>query len=268
LLEGYAAHERCEGGRGQLLIPWPNRIDRGRYRFAGIEQQLALTEPQRNCAIHGLLRWTSWHAADHRDAEVHMTTRLHPQRGWPHVFDVAAHYVLDPEEGLEVTVTATNTGTTAAPYGNGAHPYLTFGAPSIDAYQLQLPAAVRIVTDEHGIPVGREAVDGTVYDFRELRELAGVQLDDTFTALARDADERVWVRLASPSGDRLSLWAGPGYPYLQVFTGDHLDPPEKRRTGVAVEPMTCPPDAFRSGESLLVLDPGQSVSTAWGIVAA
>jgi aldose 1-epimerase len=268
LLDGYAAHEACEGGRGQLLIPWPNRIDEGRYRFADVEQQLALTEPERSCAIHGLLRWSSWRAAEHGDAEVRMTTRLYPQPGWPHVLDVAAHYALDADDGLVVTLTATNAGPTAAPYGNGAHPYLTLGAASIDAYEVQLPAAVRIVADERGIPVGREAVDGTVYDFQRLRELAGVQLDDAFTALERDADERAWVRLVGPSGERLSLWTGPDYAYLQVFTGDSLDRPEKRRTGLAVEPMTCPPDAFRSGECLLVLDPEQSVSTAWGIVAA
>jgi aldose 1-epimerase len=182
------------------------------------------------------------------------------------VLDVAAHYALDAEHGFTVTLTATNEGPTPAPYGNGAHPYLTLGAASVDEYELQLPAAVRVVTDERGIPAGREAVDGTVYDFRRPRALAGARLDDAFTALVRDADERAWVRLTDSSGGRLSLWAGPDYPYLQVFTGDTLDP-SKRRTGLAVEPMTCPPDAFRSGESLVVLAPGESVSTAWGIVA-
>ena len=50
----------------------------------------------------------------------------------------------------------------------------------------------------------------------------------------------------------------------RVFTGDTLEP-ERRRRGLAVEPMTCPPNAFRTGEGLIVLEPGGSFTGAWGI---
>ena len=41
------------------------------------------------------------------------------------------------------------------------------------------------------------------------------------------------------------------------------------RKSLAVEPMTCPPDAFNSGVDLVVLQPGQSHSLALtiGVVA-
>ena len=51
---------------------------------------------------------------------------------------------------------------------------------------------------------------------------------------------------------------------MQLFTGDPL--PDVARRSLAVEPMTCPPNAFRTGEDLIRLEPGASVTSAWGIV--
>ena len=66
----------------------------------------------------------------------------------------------------------------------------------------------------------------------------------------------------------MTLWAeAAAFPYLMVFSGDTLAP-DRRRRGLAVEPMTCPPNAFRSGDGLIVLDPGQSWSGSWGITPA
>ena len=57
---------------------------------------------------------------------------------------------------------------------------------------------------------------------------------------------------------------GGKYRYAQVFTGDTLAA-ERRRCGLAIEPMTCPPDAFRSGVDLIVLRPGEAITLEWGI---
>ena len=70
----------------------------------------------------------------------------------------------------------------------------------------------------------------------------------------------------SENSDRVDLWAGQGYGWLQVFTGDPLAP-DRRRKAVAVEPMTCPPNAFVTGDDLLVLQPGDTVTHTWGIQA-
>jgi aldose 1-epimerase len=40
---------------------------------------------------------------------------------------------------------------------------------------------------------------------------------------------------------------------------------ERRRKAVAVEPMTCPPDAFRTGVALIELDPGATWQGRWGL---
>jgi aldose 1-epimerase len=108
-----------------------------------------------------------------------------------------------------------------------------------------------------------EDVAGTRFDFRESRPIAAARIDHAFTGLTRDASGRAWARLGN-GGTQVALWAGPGYQWLQVFTGDTLDPVHRRR-GLAVEPMTCPPNAFASGVDLLMLEPGDSVTHTWGI---
>ena len=70
-------------------------------------------------------------------------------------------------------------------------------------------------------------------------------------------------RIGDGNGRVVTLWVDEGYPYLMLFTGDPL--PDVDRRALAVEPMTCPPNAFRTGESLIRLAPGQSTASTWGI---
>jgi aldose 1-epimerase len=108
-------------------------------------------------------------------------------------------------------------------------------------------------------------VAGTGFDLRTARKLAGVQLDHAFTGLRREADGLAWVRL-SGGGRTTAMWMDAANAWLQVFTSDPLEE-ERRRAAVAVEPMTCPPNAFVSGEDLIVLQPKESVTVRWGIRA-
>jgi aldose 1-epimerase len=119
--------------------------------------------------------------------------------------------------------------------------------------------------DERGLPVGRESVEGTEHDFRRPREIGATTLDRAFTDLKRGEYGRARVELRDPrSRAGLTLWVDEGYRYLQLFTGDPL--PDVRRRSLAVEPMTCPANAFRSGEDLIRLEPGDEFRAAWGIV--
>jgi aldose 1-epimerase len=267
VIAGYQPDELPPGGAGQLLAPWPNRIDGGRYAFGGEEFQLALTEPANDNAIHGLTRWLAWTPVRHDGATVLLRAAPHGQQGYPFCLQIDAEYRLDPDSGLHVAITATNRGSRPAPYGTGSHPYLTAGTPLVDDCQLTLPAASWLPLDNRGIPSGPPApVDGTPYDFRQPRAIGATRLDHALTGLERDRDGLAWAHLAADGGTRVGLWAGQGYRWLQVFTGDPLDP-GRRRTAVAIEPMTCPPNAFVTADDLLVLQPGQAVSHTWGIHA-
>ncbi|MFI8287876.1 gluconokinase, GntK/IdnK-type [Streptomyces sp. NPDC085614] len=266
LLDGFSAGSTITGGRGQLLVPWPNRVGGGRYDFGGRSLQLPLTEVENGNAIHGLLRWTLWKLLARTDDSVLLGTTLCPQPGYPFLLDVRVEYRLAPD-GLRTAVQATNTGTEPAPYGVGQHPYLTVGTDLVDSAVLTVPARYLLRTDDRGLPVGREPVDGTPYDFRAARPIGDLRLDTAFTGLDRVPDGRAVVRLAHPSGLRgVDLWLGEGTRYVQVYTGDTLAEAERRRRrGVAVEAMSCPPDAFRSGTDLTVLQPGATHVLRWGL---
>ncbi len=260
VLDGYDAGAMASGGRGQALLPWPNRLRDGRYTFDGQSFQLPLSEPPTVTAIHGLVRWANWTVGERGPAHVRMEYVLHPQTGYPFVLALALEYVLD-DAGLTVTVLATNRGQRACPFGAGAHPYLRAGTPTIDACRLQIPAARRLLTDERSLPTGAQ----DAVEFREERPLAAARLDTCFFDLARDADGRARTVLSDPdSGRAVTLWQDESFPYLMVFTGDTLPEPQRRR-GLAVEPMTCAPDAFNSGDGLVVLAPGETFTGNWGI---
>jgi len=269
VIAGYEPDELPAAGAGELLAPWPNRIDGGRYFFGGAEHQLALTEPARSNAIHGLTRWTPWTAVGHDASAVLLRSAPLGQQGYPFCLEIEAEYRLDPGTGLHVAITARNRGSYAAPYGTGSHPYLTVRTPSVDGCELTLPADYWLPLDDRGIPSAPpEPVDGTEYDFRQPRAIGATRLDHALTGLSRDGDGRAWAYLAAENGARrrVGLWADEGYRWLQVFTGDPLGP-DRRRKAVAIEPMTCPPNAFVTADDLLVLEPGEEVTHTWGIQA-
>jgi aldose 1-epimerase len=263
LLNGFRPGERPASGRGQVLVPWPNRIEDGSYKFDGKRMQLPLTEAENGNAIHGLVRGATWNLVDHEADRVVLDYTLEPQPGYPFALGLNIEYALSPT-GLTVTTTAWNLSSETCPYGAGQHPYLTLGTPTIDTLRLQVPARVVAFSDERGLPVRSAPVDGTEYDFRAGREIGGTVLDNAFAELERDGDGRARVLLDDVAGGAgLTLWVDESYRYLMLYTGDSH--PDVARRGLAVEPMTCPPNAFRTGESVIRLEPGESVASSWGL---
>ena len=267
ILQGFPADGMPEASRGQVLIPFPNRVDRGRYAFHGRSLELPLDEPDRTNAMHGLVRWLNWAPLSSTPSRLVMGLVLHARDGYPFVLSLRVAYTLTPS-GLRVRQSARNLGAVPAPYGAGFHPYLTVGTPRIDECLLRLPARTSFLVNARMIPTGRAGVAGTPLDFREPRAIGGTVMDTGFTDLERDADGLARVELAAPSGrPRLSVLLDSGYPFLQVFTGDGL-PNEVRRRAIAIEPYTCAANAFNNGLGLRVLAPGECFSSVWEIAAA
>jgi aldose 1-epimerase len=221
VLLGYGETEMCRSGRGQVLIPWPNRIAAGRYTWDGEELQLPVNEAATGSAIHGLVRWSSWRAVEREGERVALEHVLRPQPGYPFALRLRVEYRLE-ERGLVVETSAENVGARDCPFGAGHHPYLAAPTGLVDDLVLD------------GEPVGARRLDETQ---------------------RRPGGWRIEV------GDA-AVWADEAWPYVQVFTGDL---PDVGRRGLAVEPMTCPPQAFRTGEDVLRLRPGDVFRGAWGV---
>jgi len=264
VIDGFGSGEWSGGGRGQVLAPWPNRLGDGRYSFDGVDAQAPLNELPGNNAIHGLVRWLPWRMVGRAQNQVTMAVELRPSPAYPFALRLTVEYRLG-RDGLTVVADAENFGPTDLPFGLGFHPYLTVGTPTVDQIRLVVPAGHRLLTDDRGLPVGRAPVAGTEFDFNAGRLIGVTRLDTAFTDLSRDADGMARIQLDHLDGlAGATLWIDERFPYVMVYTGDTLDA-DQRRTSVAVEPMSCPPDAFRSGIDLITLRPSGRWTGSWGI---
>jgi aldose 1-epimerase len=253
LLASFGSGTRDGAFAGKPLMPWPNRLRDGRYAFEGVEHRVELTEPQTSTALHGLTLSSRWRASRTSAHGITLTHRLRGREGYPFALDLAVGYELDPG-GVVVTLRATNAGPGRAPFGAGLHPYLRLDGD----VTLQIPARTSVPVDDRKLPTGPPtAVNGSDLDFRHARSLDDQRLDTCFGDLERGAAGVASVTLVGAR--RLVVWMDDAFHFVQVFTANGA---------IAVEPMTCAPDAFNTGDGLLVLEPGASFTGRCGLTAS
>ncbi len=264
ILDGFGTDEIAPACAGQVLAPWPNRIRDGHYTFEGKTYQLALTEPARHNAMHGLANWSRWRLAEQSAGSVTLEYDLPAQEGYPWSLLLRTRWSVGAD-GLRCDQEATNTGTENAPWGYSVHPYLQLTGVPVDDILLRVPGRTRVLADSRLLPIGAVKVAGTEFDFTEPRRIGDAVLDTTFGDVDPDPDGGSTVTIAAPDGSaKVEVWGDENFKWWQIFTGDTLSG-ERFRRSVAIEPMTCPPDAFRSGRDLIVLEPGRTWSASWGI---
>lgn len=252
----FGADEAPSGSAGRQLLPWPNRIRDGRYTFDGTQYQLPISEVPRNVALHGLDESAAWELIHQSDTSVVQRHTFHPQAGWPGTLTVTLDHTMT-DGGLVVVAHVDNNGATNAPYGYGVHPYFAFD--DVNEVVLELPFASELQVDpERLLPLEVTEVGGAK-DFRSARKLGNVELDTAFTG-PTTAD---WVARMVGSGHTVEVWGTASVPWVQLYT-------RPERDALAVEPMTCGPNAFNEGpthDGLVVLAPGDSHVATWGIRA-
>jgi aldose 1-epimerase len=263
VVQDYGADALPSGASGIVLVPWPNRIRDGRWTLDGKAQQLDVTEPSKGNASHGLLRNTGYRVTERSDSSVSLAATVFPQHGYPFHLATSVRYALTAE-GIEVTHDLRNVGEGSAPFGVGCHPYLRVGDAPMRDLVVTVSGTRMLETDERSLPVRELPVDGTPEDLRSGAALRGLDLDRAYTGLATE-EGRVRHRLAAPSGTAVELHADPVFGWVQVFTTEVYDTDDGRIGAVAIEPMTCPADAFNSGTDLLHLAPGERWTAGWGI---
>jgi aldose 1-epimerase len=251
------------GCQGEILAPWPNRVVDGRWIWGSTERQLSITEPERGHALHGLVRTLRWSPVEAAPSRIALETVLLAHPGWPFPLHLTVSYELG-SGGLSSRLTATNIGRETSPYGAAVHPYFAGAGCSVDETVVEIPAATWLATDDRLAPLDRRPTAGTPYAFDAGSPIGARVVDNAFTDLERLPDGRVEARLRFADGSGTVVWGDTSVRWWQLFTGDALPSPW-RRTAVAVEPMTCGPDALNTREDLVLLDPGQSHTLGWGI---
>lgn len=229
---------------GKVLLPWPNRIANGRYQHEGVTLTPAINDRVGNTAIHGLLAWQNWLVVEQSNTQVTLSAFLPPTYGYPFMLSAEVTYRLDENTGLSARISGKNIGDTPAPYGAGVHPYLTCNQLSVDDCELLMP-----VSQLFDVATCRRYEEATL-DFHPSRAIGTTCIDHSFNV---PPHKGFWeVRLTHPQTS-MSVWLRANSPWLQIYTGEKL-----LRRGLAVEPMSCPPDAFNSGVDLVWLKPGDT----------
>jgi aldose 1-epimerase len=253
-------------GAGAVLVPWPNRVGGARFTYANRTHDLEITEPGRGNAIHGLVRHETWTLTEHSRSLVSLEMTVEHRPGWPFPFRTSISYELGLR-GLNVTHGVHNLGDTVMPFGVGAHPYLRPGALNLEDCDLKLAATTMLPLDPMRMVPTAEPVDirGTDLDFRRGQPLCGMpDLDHAFGGCKPRGDGLVRHAIVHPKGG-VEVWADRDFRWVQVYT-PHDFPGASGGFAVAIEPMTCPPDALNSGIDLIHLDPGKSWTGRWGIM--
>jgi len=264
MVDSYGTDEMSPGGCGQVLVPWPNRIRDGHYTFREQAYQLPITEISTHTAIHGLVRWVRFSPTEVAPDAVTLSCDIAAQPGYPWTLRFSTRWSVS-DQGLRAEHEVTNLSPTPAPFGLGVHPYLYLPGVAVDDTVLRLPTHQRLLVDGRLLPMGAAKVAGGPFDFTEPRRLGGIQLDTAYTEVTLDGENFSSATIASPDGRRSrTIWADPQFGWWQVYTGDTLHGDRLRRS-VAIEPMTCPPDAFRSGRDVVTLEPGETWRGTWGI---
>lgn len=254
LLASFPNGTRDAAFAGKPLLPWPNRLRDGHYTFEGSEHQVAITEPETHSALHGLTLTSQWRASQTSTHAITLTHQLRDRQGYPFALDLAVGYELEAG-GIVVTLQATNAGAGRAPVGAGLHPYLRVGGD----VTLQVAARTLVPVDDRLLPTGPPApVSATDLDFRAARRLGEQRLDTCFGDLERGSEGMASVTLTH-GARRIVVWMDDAFHFVQVYTADGA---------IAVEPMTCAPDAFNTGDGLLVLEPGASFTGRCGLSAS
>lgn len=248
--------ELPKGYLGKALVPWPNRIVEGTYVYRGETFNVPVNEPETGAALHGLACWADWNVLTQEADRVVFETFIAPQYGYPFALVCRVSYTVAADSGLRVEISAKNVGSTTAPYGSSSHPYLTCNLASNTGYELTVPAAEVLTVDENLSPVEQVSVAVADLDYRTPKVLGNTEIDHAFTQL----NKGIWHVDLTDKAQGMTVRLSSDLPWLQIYSGTNID-----RLGVAVEPMTCPPDAFNTGRDLIELAPGEETSMNFSI---
>lgn len=246
------------GYRGVPLFPFPNRLEDGTYEFAGRSYQFPVNEKSTNTNLHGFMNQLALSAQIHKHQQnggaIH--SRYHyngelPYYPFPATINI--DYILKNPAEFQLEYTVNNVGSATMPLGIGWHPYFRLD-DNLSDVEMRLPTVQRVLVNDRMLPTG-ELVDFD--DFAEYARIGATTFDDCFFAQGETEEHTVslWSEKASCG---LEIWQEKALEYIQIYI-----PPDRK--SIAIEPMSCSVNAFRSGDGLIQLAPGASVKRTFGV---
>jgi len=128
------------------LVPFSNRIRRGRFVFRGHAIQLPRNHPPVPHALHGHGFQREWSVSDCADGRLALTYE-HAADAWPFPYRARQDFLL-AEEQLSITLSVENRGHETMPVGFGLHPYF----PRTAGCRLKAQVGAMWATDAEVMP--------------------------------------------------------------------------------------------------------------------
>jgi aldose 1-epimerase len=268
IIYGYRSSKEKDGSMGDILSPFPGRVEKAQYKYGDKKYYLTGTRLKDTNAIHGFVKDRVWSfkVGKNRIIGEYLLNGQEEAIGYPFKLLYQVSYQLG-KDGLEVKTKVKNIGEKTAPFGIGFHPYFTLNCPVDDIY-CQFEAEKVVEFDKNLKPTGKLIdIKKTDYDFSEGKNIDSLVIDNCFTKLARDEKGIFKIRLKNRNKNRLiTIWQDQSFGYLQLYSADTKDKPLKR-AALAVEPQTCTGYAFNvSKMGLIELKPGQEFFGSWGVL--
>jgi len=260
IIEGLSDDEITTGNirfKSTKLIPFPNRIENGRYTFRGKFYQLPINYERH--AVHGLITDKTLEVAgtetDKNQASIKLKYSYNGNiPGYPFKYESIITYSLLKERGFVCDTKITNMDSLPLPIGDGWHPYFRTKG-KVDKLQIKIPSKFRVEVNEL-IPTGKLIPE----EYPDAITIGNKKYDAGF--VLEEKKGRISTEVYDPELDiKIVVWQETGkwkYNYLQVFI------PEDRNS-IAIEPMSCAANAFNNKMGLIVLEPGQSFAASYGV---
>ncbi len=231
--------------KSSILFPFPNRVQDGIYVFKQEAYQLEINEKSLHNAIHGLVFDKAFQVeqSEVKNNQANLTLSYSSDGilpGFPFAFKFSVHYIFNATGDVTVGFTVENTGEKSFPFGFGWHPY--FVSENQEKSNLSFKGKERFINSERNIPI----------------EYVPSKLEDIFIVGSQIFDDAFTTKTAEVTLENETYKVGLDFenktdPYLQIYTPPH-------RKTIAIEPMTCPADAFNNKYGLKVLAPKETYS--------
>lgn len=269
IIYGYGKEEDYDGGMGDILAPFPGRVDKGEYEFEGKKYKISGFKENKGNPIHNFVRELEWQvektAENQITSSIEVSADIFAANGYPFSLNFNINYTLS-EDGLTVETLVKNTGKDTAPFGIGYHPYFKV-AVQVDEMVWRVPAKKVVEFDNNLKPTGKLIPVGkTRLDFRTAKAIEGAEIDNCFTELIRDKNGIFTSSLSNLTGTKkIEIWQDESYPYFQTYSADTIADVNYRQT-MALEPQSCCGYAVNVPNlGLISLKQGEEFRGRWGV---
>lgn len=240
--------------RSAKLFPFSNRLENGRYSYQSNNYTLPSNFPWSEHAVHGLLYNQPFdiinsHATEQSASITLRYSTHHLHSGYPFAFQIDITYRIDLQCVLSCTTKITNLDNRPLPFGDACHPYFSLGC-KLEKTTLTMPSCQKLQQID-GLPNGHSHL---FTDFAQPCSLAERPLDDCFEFETIYPIQLSFERMDKVA--KLTFTQDASYRFIQLYT-------PSSESSLAIEPMTCPANAFNNQIGLLFLTPGESSTFHW-----